>query len=89
MLGPTVAMAVEAANDVLMGRRHSITAVTASTPLEELGLDSLEIAELFAALEDRCGAELDPESAQSLLTIGDLAQLRVFSSRAGVNDESS
>jgi acyl carrier protein len=74
--GPTVAMAVEAVNDVLAGRREGIDQVNASTPLDELGLDSLEVAELFAALEDRCGLELDPGSVRALLTVGDLTQLR-------------
>jgi acyl carrier protein len=72
-------MAVEAANDVLTGKRHGVTQATAATPLAELGFDSLEVAELFAAIEDRCGLELDPESVRSLITVGDLAQLRTFS----------
>jgi acyl carrier protein len=68
-------------NDVLSGQRHGIRRVTASTLLDELGFDSLEVAELFAALEDRCGVELDPESARSLITVGDLTQLRAAAYR--------
>jgi acyl carrier protein len=74
--GPTMAMAVEAVNDVLAGRRRTIAHATETTPLDAFGFDSLEVAELFAALEDRCGFELDPDSAQSLLTVADLARLR-------------
>ncbi len=74
--GPTVAMSLEAVNDVLVGRRRGINQVTETTPLDELGFDSLEVAELLAALEDRCGFELDPDSTRSLLTVGDLARLR-------------
>lgn len=73
---PTAAMAVEAVNDVLASQRHGVKQISAATRLEELGFDSLEIAELFAALEDRCGLELDPQSAPSLITVGDLARLR-------------
>jgi acyl carrier protein len=76
--GPTVAMALEAVNDVLTGRRRGVPHATEATSLDALRFDSLEVAELFAALEDRCGLELDPASARSLLTVGDLAQLRPF-----------
>jgi len=83
--GLTVAMAVAAANDVLAGQRSGIREATASTPLDELGFDSLEVAELFAALEERCGIELDPDSARSLITVGDLAQLCGLDRGAGVS----
>jgi acyl carrier protein len=89
VLGPTVAMAVGAANDVLVGQRDGIRRATASTRLDELGFDSLEVAELFAALEDRCGIELDPESAQPLMTVGDLAQLRGFGRVAGISGDAA
>jgi acyl carrier protein len=74
----TPTMAVEAVNEVLGSKRQRWAAVDESTPLEELDLDSLEVAELFATLEDRSGLELDPDSARSLTTVGDLAQLRTF-----------
>jgi acyl carrier protein len=77
-------MAVQAVNDVLTGRQRGIAQVTESTAFDELGFDSLEIAELFAALEDLCGIELDPQSAQSLRTVGDLARLRAFDAHSGV-----
>lgn len=88
MSAPTVAMAVEATNEVLAGQRRSSTMqAIASTPLDELGFDSLEAAELLAALEDRCGVELDPQSAPSLVIVGDLARLRPFSNGGEVVSE--
>jgi acyl carrier protein len=83
----TVAMAVEAVNDVLQSKRRGRTRAVASTPLAGLGLDSLEVAELFAALEDRCGLELDPESGRSLVTVADLTQLSALGPRASVTGE--
>lgn len=74
----TPAMAVEAVNEVLGSKRQRWTAIDESTRLDQLDLDSLEVAELFATLEDRSGLELDPDSARSLTTVGDLAQLRTF-----------
>lgn len=73
----TADMAVEAVNEVLANKRNRVDDIDASVPLQDLGLDSLEVAELFAALEERCGLELDPDSARSLVTVGDLTRLRV------------
>ena len=78
MPGPTIEMAIEAVNDVLINKRSGAKEIDASTPLDELGLDSLEVAELFAALEDRCECELDTEPPHPLETVSDLAQLRVL-----------
>jgi len=72
----TVQMAVEAVNEVLANKRKRVAHVDEDVPLESLHLDSLEVAELFAALEERCGLELDPDSARSLQTVGDLARLQ-------------
>jgi len=74
----TETMAVDAVNEVLGSKRQRWVAVDSSTPLDELELDSLEVAELFATLEDRSGLDLDPDSARSLRTVGDLAQLQTF-----------
>ena len=68
-------MAVAAVNEVLGTKRHQFERVTADTRLSDLDLDSLEVAELFATLEDRSGIELDPDSARSLDSVGDLARL--------------
>jgi acyl carrier protein len=76
MPGLTADIAVEAVNEVLANKRNRIGHVDESVPLEALELDSLDVAELFAALEERSGLELDPDSARSLVTVGDLANLR-------------
>ncbi|MDP8942518.1 MAG: phosphopantetheine-binding protein [Actinomycetota bacterium] len=72
----TEEMAVDAVNEVLASKRERWTPVDSSTLLERLDLDSLDVAELFATLEDRSGLDLDPDSANALRTVGDLARLR-------------
>ncbi len=72
----TEEMAVEAVNEVLATKRQRFDEVTPETDLVDLGLDSLEVAELFATLEDRSGLELDPDSARSLRSVADLARLQ-------------
>jgi acyl carrier protein len=67
---------VAAVNEVLGIKRQQFEPVGASTRLLDLQLDSLDVAELFMALEDHLGCELDPQSARSLETVGDLARLR-------------
>lgn len=89
MFRPTGAIAVQAVDDVLANRGRGTRHVSTSTRLDELELDSLEVAELFAALEDRCGLELDPESAGSLVTVGDLTQLRAARGGTRVADKGS
>lgn len=68
---------VEAVNEVLASKRPGFEPVEASTPLAALSLDSLDVAEIFMALEDHAGCELDPDSARALETVGDLARIRV------------
>lgn len=70
-------LVVDAVNEVLANTRAQFEPAVAETPLDELSLDSLEVAELFATLEDRSGLELDPDSARDLRTVGDLTKLRV------------
>lgn len=72
----TVEMVVEAVNEVLGTKRQLFDDVTPDTQLNNLKLDSLEVAELFATLEDRSGLELDPDSGPSLVTVADLARLQ-------------
>ena len=74
----TAEMAVQAVNEMLTVKRQNCEPVQEDTPLESLELDSLELAELFAMLEDWSGLELDPDSARDLVTVGDLAGLRAF-----------
>lgn len=78
----TEEMAVEAVKEVLANTRRRERQVDASVELESLGLDSLEVAELFAVLEELSGLQLDPDSAQSLVTVGDLARLQTVGAAA-------
>ena len=75
----TADMAVNAVNEVLSAKRAKFEPVTAETELDTLDLDSLEVAELFATLEDESGLDLDPDSAENLKTVGDLVNLKPFS----------
>lgn len=71
----TVEVAVEAINRVL-GDRRGDGRVEADARLEEIGLDSLDMAELFIALEEDAGCQLDPTSAGALERVADLSNLR-------------
>jgi acyl carrier protein len=76
MSGLTEAIVVEAVNEVLGTKRRQFEPIEAGTPLAELSLDSLDVAELFMAIEDHAGVELDPDTARELETVGDLVRLR-------------
>jgi acyl carrier protein len=71
-------MAVAAVTEVMTSKREHVIAIDSTTPLESLNLDSLDVAELFATLEDMSGLDLDPGSAESLQTVGDLAAIRAL-----------
>jgi acyl carrier protein len=73
----TTELVVDAVNEVLANKRAQFEPAEAHTPLDELSLDSLEVAELFATIEDRSGLELDPDSARLLRSVGDLTRLEV------------
>ncbi len=72
----TEAMIVTVVNEVLGSKRPRFELVEAATPLAALQLDSLDVAEIFMALEDHAGVELDPDSASAPETVGDLARMR-------------
>jgi acyl carrier protein len=78
-------LVVDAVNEVLGVKRRGFEPIDAATPLHELNLDSLDVAELFMAIEDHSGLELDPDSAYGIETVGDLARLRP--ARAPPDDE--
>jgi acyl carrier protein len=61
---------------VMGQRRAAWSPVEAGTPLADLALESLDYVELFAALEEVGGFELDPSSAEDLEHVGDLVNLR-------------
>jgi len=72
----TEAMVVDAVNEVLGAKRGQFEPIDAATPLVELNLDSLDVAELFMAIEDHSGVELDPDTVPELETVGDFVRLR-------------
>jgi acyl carrier protein len=47
----------------------------ANTRLEDLGLSSLQIAEVIFGLEERLGIEFDPVTASEVATIGELVEM--------------
>lgn len=63
--------AVEIIRRQLKGRARGVV-LTAETILEDLGLSSLAVTEVFFKLEDKVGFELDPAAAADVRTIGDL-----------------
>jgi acyl carrier protein len=70
----TLQTAIRAVEEVL-GPRLGQTPVQAGMSLLELGLDSLDLAELFLVLEESAGQQLDPASAGELERVGDLTRL--------------
>lgn len=72
----TIEQAVQAVKEALAERGSSVYDVVEGTSLKDLGLDSMELAELFMALEDLTGARLDPDSAEDVELVRDLTHLR-------------
>lgn len=68
--------AVEAVNRVMSERRADWEPVGDDARFEDIGLDSLDLAELFIVLEEKAGTELDPASAEGLEKVSDLVNLR-------------
>ena len=71
----TVDQAVEAVSRLLSGKKRQRRPVTPDTRIEDLGVDSLDIAELFVTLEEIAGVELDPDSAADVQTVADLVHV--------------
>jgi acyl carrier protein len=72
----TDSLVVRAVTEVLANKRERFDPVRGDTLLQALNLDSLEIAELFATIEDMSGLELDPDSVRSIETVADLTRLQ-------------
>lgn len=72
----TPEMAIDAVERVLGRKVKDAGPITTDTELESLGFDSLDMIELFVALEEAGDVELDPESAEGIATVGELATLR-------------
>lgn len=49
--------------------------LTADTGLEDLGLSSLAVTEVFFKLEEKVGFELDPAAAADVRTIGEMVSV--------------
>lgn len=71
--------AVAVVQHVLGRKGDRDTEVGNDTRFDQLEFDSLDVAELFVALEERTGEDLDPESGQGIETVGDLTRLRTMS----------
>jgi len=70
--------AIEAVAEILAERGIDWGEVTAETNLRDVGLDSVELAELFMILEERAGTRLDPESAIDVVVVEDLTRLEAL-----------
>lgn len=71
----TQMLALQAVSAVLELREGLWGPIDGSTALAHLGLDSLEVAELFMVLEDETGMRFDPESATDFSVVDDLVRL--------------
>jgi acyl carrier protein len=69
-------LVIRAVTEVLANKRERVELVRGETQLRDLSLDSLEVAELFATIEDMSGLELDPDSAEEIETVADLTRLQ-------------
>jgi acyl carrier protein len=74
--GLDVNAVVAVVSDVLAVTQADPRPATAETRLEELGMSSLDFAELLAALEEAAGGEIDMSSVAGLETVEDLVRLR-------------
>jgi len=77
--GITIEQAVDAVNQILGGRRTGEEMIDGDTRFLDLGLDSLDVSELFLTLEEAADQRLDPGSAGELLKVSDLTKLRPLS----------
>lgn len=59
----------------LRGGDASQVKIDASSTLEDLGLSSLQVAEIVFGLEEDLNLELDEERAANIKTLGELVQL--------------
>ncbi|HEX8743556.1 MAG TPA: acyl carrier protein [Thermoleophilaceae bacterium] len=75
-----VEAAVAALRELIAMRRPDVDPDTihAGTDLDELGLDSLDVAELVTILEERAGAFLDTSSVERIVRVEDLTQLQAL-----------
>ncbi|MCD0448226.1 acyl carrier protein [Actinocorallia sp. API 0066] len=55
--------------------RNKSIELTAATPLDSLGLSSLQISDIVFEIEDAHGFEFNPVKAAGITTIGEIAEL--------------
>lgn len=58
-----------------LGSKSSSFTLNADTAFDEVGLSSLQIADIVYTIEDEAGIEFDPSKAASVKTVGDLVEL--------------
>jgi len=76
--GPVdIECAIAAVRDVVADRMADLgtTVIDGDTQLDQLSLDSLDLAELFTILEERSGAFLDASSVERIVVVADLTRL--------------
>lgn len=77
-MAPTYITTGEVASLIVhqLGKRYDPgLALDDDTSLEGVGLSSLDITEVYFAIEEHVGAELDPAAASAVKTIGDLVEV--------------
>lgn len=74
----SVKQVIEAVETTLERRRGSSADVDPDTRLEDLGLNSLDYAEVFLSIQEIVGFELDPDSAGDVECVRDLARLQAL-----------
>lgn len=67
---------VAAVQSVMRRRRGHQEEITATTRIEDLHLNSLDIAEVFLQIEEGLGCELDSQSIPDPVVVGDLVKLQ-------------
>jgi acyl carrier protein len=73
----TLPVAVACVEALLKRRGDTDVVVTPDTRIEDLGLDSMDVVDLFGDLEEQAGRALDPESVADIVVVRDLTMLGV------------
>jgi acyl carrier protein len=71
----TVEQVCEMVQKKLRGKNAEEITLGEQTAFDELGLSSLQVADIVYGIEDQLGIEFDPSRAADVKTIGDLVNL--------------
>ncbi|WBB81394.1 acyl carrier protein [Micromonospora sp. WMMD882] len=71
----TVEQVCEMVQKKLRGKNAEEITLGEQTAFDELGLSSLQVADIVYGIEDQLGIEFDPSRAADVKTIGDLVEL--------------